>query len=128
LNKRNTRQKNLILKAVQSSMIHPTAEDVYKTVMRELPNISLTTVYRNLNQLAADGVIKRLQVPNKSDRFEKNPDKHYHVCCDICGKFEDLSEPGYNYNLDNIECPDNGFLIKSHDIIFNGLCARCKNQ
>lgn len=128
LNERNTQQKNLILKAVRNSMIHPTAEDVYNNVIAALPNVSLTTVYRNLNKLAESGIIKRIQIPNQPDRFEKNPTKHYHICCEICGRFEDLTEPDYNFNLDNIVCASNGFFIKSHEIIFNGICSHCRDS
>lgn len=128
MNERNTRQKALILKAVKNSHSHPTAEEVYKTVAEELPNISLTTVYRNLNVLAKRGIIKRIYIPNQPDRFENNPTKHYHICCEVCGLFEDLNEPCYNYELDDMECKKNGFLIESHDIIFRGLCPKCRKK
>lgn len=128
MNERNTKQKRLILRAVKNLDFHPTAEDVYNRVLYELPNVSLTTVYRNLNKLAELGVIKRLMIPNMPDRFEKNPIKHYHVCCEKCGAFEDIDEPCYNFKLDGIECAKNGFVIKSHDIIFSGLCPNCKKN
>ncbi|HAN20368.1 MAG: hypothetical protein A2Y15_07985 [Clostridiales bacterium GWF2_36_10] len=128
MNERNTKQKNIILKVVKNSCTHPTAEEVYAGVAKELPNVSLTTVYRNLNKLAEQGIIKRLLIPNQPDRFEKNPTKHYHVCCEICGAFEDLIKPCYNLNLDEKECLESGFFIKSHEIIFKGLCPNCRKN
>ena len=41
-------------------MVHPTADYIYEVLKKELPSISLATVYRNLNQLAANGIIRRL--------------------------------------------------------------------
>jgi Fur family peroxide stress response transcriptional regulator len=114
------------LHAIKSSQKHPTAEEVYKRVLEDIPNVSLTTVYRNLNRLAEQGIIKRLLIPNRPDRFEKNPDKHYHICCEICGRFEDLTDIEYDFELDDAECKSTGFLIKSHEIIFSGICADCR--
>lgn len=128
MNERNTRQKNLILKAIKHSHTHPTAEEVYFCVAKELPNVSLTTVYRNLNKLSEQGVIKRILIPNQPDRFERNPTKHYHVCCEECGAFVDLEDIGYNLELDGIVCEKSGFLIESHEIIFRGLCPECRKK
>ena len=128
LNKRNTKQKKLIYNAVMNSPIHPTAEDVYHAVKKQLPNISLTTVYRNLNLQVVHGKIKRIHLPDKQDRFEKNPKKHYHILCEVCGEFEDLKVPAYNFELDDYDCGQDEFLIKSHDIIFRGICPKCKNK
>ena len=128
MNERNTKQKNLILNAIKSSHIHPTAEEVYECVVGELPNVSLTTVYRNLNKLSEQGVIKRILIPNQPDRFERNPTKHYHICCERCGAFEDIHEPNYNLDLDGFECKESGYLILNHEIIFKGLCPECRKQ
>lgn len=42
-------------------MCHPTADFVYEQMRKELPNISLATVYRNLNQLAEAGLIRKVE-------------------------------------------------------------------
>ena len=54
---RSTRQKEAILRAALSSGSHPTADRIYATVRRELPRISLGTVYRNLQRLVGEGRI-----------------------------------------------------------------------
>jgi Fe2+ or Zn2+ uptake regulation protein len=128
LDERNTKQKNLVLQAVRNHKSHPTAEEIYHEVVKELPNISLTTVYRNLNKLAEQGVIKRLLIPDQPDRFEKNPMKHYHISCKVCGLFEDLDEVTYDYSMDGFKCKKNGFHIESHDIIYKGLCLNCQKK
>ena len=127
LDERNTKQKNLVLQAVRIKS-HPTAEEIYSEVVKELPNISLTTVYRNLNKLAEQGIIKRLLIPDQPDRFEKNPMKHYHISCKECGVFEDLNEVPDNHSMDGFACKKSGFYIESHDIIYKGLCLNCQKK
>ena len=68
---RMTGQRRLILEAVLRADDHPTAMQVYDRVAASMPNVSLTTVYRNLNRLTADGKIKRITIPNEPDRFDK---------------------------------------------------------
>lgn len=76
---RMTGQRRLILEAVLRADDHPTAMQVYERVAASMPNVSLTTVYRNLNRLTADGKIRRITIPNEPDRFDKTVYDHYHI-------------------------------------------------
>ena len=63
--KRMSKQRRTILDIVKSGRLgHPTAADVYDEVRKTMPNISLGTVYRNLNMLADDGDISRVDLRN----------------------------------------------------------------
>ena len=54
--RRNTRQREVILEELRKLASHPTAVGLYEIVRRRLPRISLGTVYRNLELLAADSL------------------------------------------------------------------------
>src|SRR4051794_7259511 len=69
---------------------HPSAESVYATACREMPTISLRTVYQTLNDLAAMGEIQALDLGTGSARFDPNLDPHHHLVCEDCGRVEDL--------------------------------------
>ena len=86
-----SKQRNIILEIVNSSYNHPTADMIYKEVQKQIPNISLGTVYRNLNQLVEHGYIKKISIPNESERFDKTLQEHIHFICLSCKKVEDLS-------------------------------------
>ena len=58
-----SRQRELVREAVEKSSIHPTADEVYQEVRKREPTISLATVYRNLNQLSENHLIRRVVVP-----------------------------------------------------------------
>ena len=55
---RNTRQRGIILEILRRTHEHPTAEMIYRDARRALPNISLGTVYRNLNFLRDHGAVR----------------------------------------------------------------------
>jgi Fe2+ or Zn2+ uptake regulation protein len=52
-----SRQRALILEHLRASEAHPTAAQTHEALVRELPNLSLGTVYRNLEVLVSEGVI-----------------------------------------------------------------------
>ena len=56
--RRMTKQRSVIYDILCADYTHPTAEVIYGKTQKVLPNISLGTVYRNLNLLAEDGMIK----------------------------------------------------------------------
>ena len=88
--KRNTIQRALVLEAVNKLKCHATADEIYNLVVSEYPNISKVTVYRNLNQLADSGEIRKLEVPGGADRFDHRPHNHYHARCLECGDVFDV--------------------------------------
>jgi len=95
LMRRNTIQKQLVLKAVKRLKSHPTADEVYNDIVNSYPGISKATVYRNLNHLAEEGQLLKISVPGSADKYDGTLEEHYHATCRYCGKFMDI-------NLDNI--------------------------
>ena len=91
-----SRQRESIKEYLMSTKEHPTADMVYLHVKQEFPNISLGTVYRNLNLLADIGEIIKISTLNGGDRFDGTTTPHYHFFCTDCGAVLDL-------DMDNIE-------------------------
>lgn len=122
--KRKTIQQALTLKAVRTMKNHPTAEEVYKAVSAEHPNISRGTIYRNLNKLSENGDIHGIEVPGGADRFDHCCDKHYHVRCLRCGRVFDV-DMDYIPDLEKAIRDTRGFLFSGHDLVFKGICPAC---
>ena len=59
-----------------STKEHPTADTVYLHVKEDFPNISLGTVYRNLNLLTDIGEAIKIPTPDGGDRFDGNVIPH----------------------------------------------------
>lgn len=118
---RNTRQRELILDIINKSYIHPSAYDIYLECKTEIPNISLGTVYRNLNTLIDSNMIQKIKINDNIDRYDKMI-THSHFICINCNKIIDINK-SFNYE-DNIE--DNKVL--NCKIIFEGICKECKKE
>ena len=95
-----TKQSQLIL-AIVARFGHITADEVHREAKKSLPKIAVGTVYRNLNELAEAGIIRKIEVPNAPDRFDKTVAPHEHLICPECGAVEDLAITGLDKLLQN---------------------------
>lgn len=122
-----SRQRAAILSFLQSRRDHPTAELVYSNVKEAFPNISLGTVYRNLNQLAEAGLIAKHRFGILgTDHFDHNTSPHYHFVCSCCNAVIDLpiSTDAFR-TIDETAAMDFDGLIQGHSLYFCGICKNC---
>ena len=122
---RNTPQRRIILEEIQKVTSHPTAVEVYEMVRRRLPRISLGTVYRNLERLAADGRLHKLGPGGGEARFDGDLAPHYHVRCVHCGRLADVRGVAADAVGDEVE-EAAGYEILGHRLEFVGICPECK--
>ena len=87
---RLTPQREVLLRVLSQAMGHPTADAMVQRVQKVLPTVSHATVYRNLQELVREGVIRTLEVAGTAVQFELNPDDHHHFVCDRCGHVWDV--------------------------------------
>ena len=118
---RNTKQRRMVLDIINNSYNHPTAYDVYQECIEVIPNISLGTVYRNLNTLVSLGEIQRLEIPNQMTRYDRIL-CHDHFICIHCGIVHDVERNKIVYD-DFI----NGDKIYTCKISYEGICCDCLN-
>ena len=86
---RLTKQRKFILDVIKSACYHPTAEQIHQLVKKQLPSISVGTVYRNLDVLAGQNLIKRIDIPGQPARFDADlSDKAYFVCKEKCAIYD----------------------------------------
>ena len=122
---RNTVQKSIVLETVNSLRNHATADAIYDEIVKIHSSIGRATVYRNLNLLSELGEIKKIEMPKGADCFDHRTFNHYHAKCLKCGKILDVNME-YIKDLEKLIKKDNGFEFTSHDIIFSGICTKCK--
>src|SRR5574344_2692030 len=122
-----SRQRELILETLKENVVHPTAEYLYGKVHKKDNNISLATLYRNLNKLADEGIIKKIDGLELSSHYDHNTFEHYHFICEKCGKVFDIPSNIAKDLVKNTQ-QATGFYIKSYDIVFHGICKDCKTK
>jgi Fur family peroxide stress response transcriptional regulator len=122
-----SRQRECIKEYLNASCEHPTADTVYLSVKQEFPNISLGTVYRNLNLLADLGEAVKITAPNGGVHFDGRTEPHYHFHCNKCGRVIDLQ-------LDELNCINKAAgenfdgIIENHSMMFYGTCRDCSKK
>jgi Fe2+ or Zn2+ uptake regulation protein len=124
---KSTRQKEAILKVLMNTRSHPTADVIYEEVRKDIPNISLGTVYRNLRQMKERGEIMELDFCGHLSRFDGNSVPHYHFMCQQCGSVFDIDCP-VDEELNRKIAEKTGFVVTGHCLEFRGLCKACRTH
>ena len=118
-----TPQRQAVFRILHDNRTHPTAEAVHAEITRDLPTVSLRTVYQTLNDLTAMGELGQIDVGTRSARFDPNLEPHHHLVCDACGLLTDLE-----VTFPEVAVPEGiavDFEITRTEIVFRGRCASC---
>lgn len=121
-----TPQRERIFHILQGNDSHPTAEAIYAELVREMPTVSLKTVYQTLHELVDMGEISPLDLGTGSSRFDPNQSNHHHLVCRHCHMVKDLY-----LELDNVRLPadlSQGFEVGEAEVTFRGLCRSCREN
>jgi Fur family transcriptional regulator, peroxide stress response regulator len=91
--RRMTRQRQAVFDAVVAAGGHPSAEQVFARVRRQLPHVSLATVYNSLEALVDCGQLSRVPRTDRGPaRYDPRRDAHHHARCVACSKVWDIDE------------------------------------
>lgn len=120
---RHTRQLDVVWEAIKDETSHPTADQIYEKVRGGIPNISLGTVYRNLEKLVAEGKLQVLAL-GRMQRFDPTVQRHEHFICEKCGRVYDVFVESRE-NILTPPLPHEGFTVTSHQLALYGTCKNC---
>ena len=124
---RVTAQRVLLIRLLDEANEHLDAEELYRRARREMPNINLSTVYRNLTALKEAGLVEQRYFARDHSReyFESAvQDEHYHFTCLSCGKVVEFETPLIAKVRHDLQA-QLGVDIRHACICFEGLCAEC---
>jgi len=120
---RNTKQLELIWRAIKDDSSHPTADQIYDRVREKLSHISLGTVYRNLQKLVTDDKLQVLMV-GRAQHFDPLVERHQHFICESCDRVFDVMVDRQR-EIKPAKLPHEGFKVTSHQLAFYGVCKHC---
>ncbi len=123
---RRTRQLAAVYDVVRVAHDHPTAEEVCERVRRHVPRISLGTVYRNLQKLAAERQVRVVHLAERPARYDAMVQEHDHFLCEGCGEVVDLARAAARPNCAALRA--SGYHVRAHALTLYGLCPRCGRQ
>jgi Fur family ferric uptake transcriptional regulator len=124
---RLTTQRQILLEELSKVKTHPTASELYDMVRKRLPRIGLGTVYRNLELMAENGMVLKLEVGGTQKRFDATTQTHYHIRCTDCGKVDDIDTPVMD-DLVREAANATAYEVLGHHIEFSGICLACQKK
>jgi Fur family peroxide stress response transcriptional regulator len=125
---RRSKKRDAMLRLMQGTTCHPTADWIYRGMREEFPDISLGTVYRNLNQLCEERLVMRVGVVDGHERFDADVTPHAHFFCSRCGEVSDLPDNASTQTYVKTLSKQYGFVVHSHEFKLHGLCKDCENN
>lgn len=124
---RLTRQRRVILEALQNTKAHPDAYTLFRDVKRVLPRVSLATVYRTLSVLTKMGFVREVESSGPFARFDGRLDPHGHITCSACGRIADVELPDIS-EIPARAMVDGPFKVTGCRVELTGLCASCAGR
>ena len=121
-----TPQRQAILRLLDKNKTHPSADNIYREVLKEYPAISFATVYNTLSKLAMAGRIQELDIDPDKKRFDPCTALHYHFYCRACGKVFDVACDTIPVTLDPVDTGTiDGHQVDTIQLNFKGTCKDC---
>ncbi|HYA91209.1 MAG TPA: transcriptional repressor [Thermodesulfobacteriota bacterium] len=117
---RLTPQRIAILDYLEGNKSHPSAEDIYRAVVKKFPTVSLATVYNTLSALERRGQLLKLTIDPSKARYDPNTSPHHHLICNLCKTIVDVDA---RYRL---PLPDTDFKVTGSHVEFYGTCQKCR--
>ena len=101
-------------------------------IAQDLPEISVSAVYRNLAALEQDGTVRKMTKSGSREVFyqymkAEECQAHLHLSCKSCGKTFHMDEAETEALLESIARLD-GFTVDRGDTVLYGVCESCQNN
>jgi Fur family peroxide stress response transcriptional regulator len=122
---RFTEQRAAVYRYLAGTDVHPTADEVFLAVRRDLPGISLATVYKSLETLVGCGLAVKLTYADESARYDGRTDPHHHARCIGCGGVADIPGEIPAGELAALDGRTAGFTITGYRLELSGFCSAC---
>jgi len=123
---RYSKQRELVLRTVEQLCDHPTAEEIFDKAAPECPGLSLGTVYRNLNSLVEAGMVRRVSIPGRADRFDHTLCWHSHLYCTACGGVVDADVD--EKQVMRLVRRQKDVVVQDCAVVLFGLCETCAKK
>lgn len=124
---KNTQRRAAILAEVSASQGPVSAEEIFQRLQERFPTLALSTVYRNLERFAADGLVEKETSPDGVFRYAGKDDHGHYLVCTQCHSRVRLHECPLSAMEEKLE-EETGFSIDRHQLTLYGICPACKER
>lgn len=117
-------QRMKIFEFLVKNRIHPTVEDIYRSLTPKIPTLSKTTIYNTLKILVDKKLISQVTIEEKEVRYDYFEELHLHFKCKKCGELYDIFHKCDLLNEEELD----GHLVDEHHLYLRGVCSSCRNN
>jgi len=121
---RVTTPRRLLLRSLVEVGGHRTAEELAAAVQAEAPDVHLSTIYRNLDELEQLGVIEHAHLGHGAAAYQLTEDPHSHLVCAGCGATLEVPDTLF-HPLVQRALADYSFHVDPHHDALVGRCEDC---
>ncbi len=116
-------QRVKILEYLIGNKDHPTADNIYNDLKKQVPVISKATVYNTLNLLVDKGILSKMTADKFETRYDTVVEPHGHFVCSKCNRIFNFPYQ-YSNEYEDLE----GFKVYTAEIVLKGICKECKKE
>lgn len=110
-----------VLEYLTENQNHPTVEQIFTSLQKELPTLSKATIYNTLNLFVESGLARAAAMGEKETRYDMITENHGHFKCESCGTIYD-----FDIEIDRFFSEElKEFQVNVKDVYFKGICQRC---
>ncbi len=125
---RITPQREIILTYLINHHDHPSVEMIHDAIDKQLPNLSVATIYNTLKLFVDTGLA--IELPNKDGgvRYDFFGVPHFHAICENCGRIFDVFDDDYPaivQRLKDIAHDKTGLTVTGAQVEVTGICPNC---
>jgi Fur family peroxide stress response transcriptional regulator len=123
---RVTAQRMAVYQALAQDSTHPTADAIHARLRSGLSSLSPATVYRILEFLEREGLVRKVSTTEGAGRFDAKIGEHQHLVCRVCGSMVDF-EPALPVRIELPKIGIRGFVAEDFDVRIVGTCRQCRS-
>lgn len=114
-------QRMRVLKYLVDNKNHPTADQIFVNLQKELPTLSRATIYNALNLFVKAKLVRVIKIEENEARYDIQARNHGHFKCESCGEIYD-----FDINIDDFELDElQGFIVNDKNVYLKGICSKC---
>lgn len=114
-------QRIKIYEYLYHNRTHPTVDEIYQVLVKDIPTLSKTTVYNTLNLFVQESIALLLTIEENEARYDANTGVHGHFKCVGCGGVTD-----FDADITGVRAPMlERFEVHEQHLYYKGLCAAC---
>ena len=114
-------QRLKVLEYITENKNHPTVDQIYTELHKDISTLSKTTVYNTLRMLAEAGFIRVVLTEDNESRYDADIENHGHFKCESCRTIYDFAVDINSLNSEDLK----NYQINDKNVYYKGICQKC---